>query len=315
MCLLAKPRRVKVPAVELFRRGPTAEDVLADVDLHGRVFLVTGGDSGIGFETVRTLAARGARVHLGCLREETGIAARDAIRAQHPDADVRTIPFDLGDLAAVEAAAQALDALVLHGVVCNAGVYGGRHATTKDGFERTLGVCYVGHVALVLALRARLERGAPSRVVMVSSENHRWPRRLDFDDLPLGPARYSELRAYGQAKLACVLFALALDARWRDRGVRAFALHPGDLVSTGIDRDSLVLRLTLRLARPFAPTIAQAAATSVYAVASPAVEGRGGIYLVDRREKSPAPAALDRATQDRLFALTERWLAARGPVA
>ena len=298
----------------LFRRGPSAEEVLSDVDLRGRVFLVTGGDSGIGWETVRALAARGARVYLGCLRAATGVAACDAIRARHPAADVRPLAFDLGDLDAVDAATRALDAQVLHGVVCNAGVYGGRYATTKDGFERTLGVCYVGHVALVLGLHDRLARGAPSRVVMVSSENHRWPRRLDFNDLPLGPQHYSELRAYGQAKLACVLFALALDARWKDRGVRALALHPGNLVSTGIDQDSFMLRTTLRLARPFAATIAQAAATSVLAVASPTLEGRGGIYLADLREKPPAPAALEPETQDRLFALTARWLAARAPV-
>jgi WW domain-containing oxidoreductase len=297
----------------MFRRRPTADAVLEGIDLAGRVFLVTGGDSGIGFETARALAARGARTYLGCLRRETGDAAAARIVAAHAGADVRPIEFDLGDLAAVEAAAAALPDEALHGVVCNAGVYGGPYATTKDGFERTLGVCYVGHAALVHALRSRLEAGAPSRVVMVSSENHRWPRELEFDGLPVPRERYTELRAYGQAKLCCVLFANALDARWAPRGVRGFSLHPGDLVATAIDKDSWVLRTVLFLARPFSPSASQAAATSVWAATSPALEGRGGIYLADVREKPPAPAAMDRATQDRLWELTEGWIAARRP--
>lgn len=297
----------------IFRRTPTADEVLAALDLYGRVFLVTGGDSGIGKETVRALAARGARVYLGCIREESGRAACASIRLAHPSADVRPIAFDLGDLDAVEAAARDLPEPVLHGVVCNAGVYGGPYTTTRNGFERTLGVCLVGHAALVAGVRERLERGAPSRVVMVSSDNHRWPRTLEWDDFPISPARYSELRSYGQAKLACILYAFALDRRWQANGVRGLALHPGDLVSTGIDKDSTLLRVTMWLARPFAPTLGQAAATSVLAVASPTLDGRGGVYLTNARETAPAPAASVVETQDRLWSTVERWLASRSP--
>jgi WW domain-containing oxidoreductase len=291
----------------------TADDVLAGVDLSGRVVLVTGADSGIGFETARALAARGARVWVGCIRAATGEAACARIRAAHPSADVRPIAFDLGDLAAVADAAASFDEPKLHALICNAGVYGGPYATTKDGFERTLGVCYVGHAALVHALRPKLEAAAPARVVMVSSDNHRWPTELEFDALPTPRERYTELRAYGQAKLCCVLFAAALDRRWRDRGVSGFSLHPGDLVATGIDADSWVLKLAFLAARPFSPTAAQAAATSVWVATSPDVAALGGRYFSDVRERAPAPAALVPATQDRLWTLTERWIAERHP--
>lgn len=291
----------------------TADDVLAGIDLAGRTVLVTGADSGIGFETARALASRGARTYVGCIRLASGEAACARIRARHAEADARPIAFDLGDLAAVHTAAAALDEPRLDALICNAGVYGGPFALTKDGFERTLGVCYVGHAALVLALREKLEAAAPSRVVMVSSDNHRFPGVIDWDAIPTPRERYTELRAYGQAKLACVMFAAALDRRWKARGVRAFALHPGDLVATSIDADSLVLKLALFAARPFSPSPAQAAATSVLLATSPAVAERGGAYFSDLEERAPAKAALDEAAQDRLWSLTERWLADRHP--
>lgn len=295
------------------KRRPTADDVLKDADLSGKVMLVTGADSGIGFETARALAAKGARVWLGCMRRETGEAAAAKMREAHPKADVRVIAFDLGDLAAVRAAAEALPEPALHALICNAGVYGGPYAVTKDGFERTLGVCYVGHAALVLALRERLEAGAPARVVMVSSDNHRWPTTLELDALPTSRERYTELRAYGQAKLCCVIFARALDARWAARGVRAYSLHPGDLVSTGIDKDSGFLKAVMWLARPLAPTTSQAAATSVWVATAPELADRGGSYFADVREKAPAPSALDPASADRLWERTAHWLASNGP--
>ena len=144
---------------------------------------------------------------------------------------------------------------------------------------------------------------------MVSSDNHRWPTTLEFDAIPTPPERYTELRAYGQAKLCCVVFARALDARWASRGVRAYSLHPGDLVSTGIDKDSGFLKAVMWLAKPFAPTASQAAATSVWVATAPELAERGGGYFADVREKAPAPAALDPANAERLWSLTEKWLA------
>lgn len=300
-------------ALRVFRRRPTALAVLEGIDLSGKVMLVTGGDGGIGFETTRALALRGARVYVGCLAKETGERAAATMRAEHPSADVRPIAFDLGDLPAVREAARTLDEPALHAVICNAGVYGGPYATTKQGFERTFGVCYLGHAALVLALEERLVRGAPSRVVIVSSDNHRWPPTLEREALPTPRDRYTELRAYGQAKLSCVMLAKALDARWSSRGVHAYSLHPGDLVSTGIDKDSWVLRTVMFLAKPISPSAAQAAATSVWAATTPALADRGGGYYVDCEEVSPSPAALVHEDVEWLWNRTVDWLARDAP--
>jgi NAD(P)-dependent dehydrogenase (short-subunit alcohol dehydrogenase family) len=195
----------------------------------------------------------------------------------------------------------------------NAGVYGGPFATTADGFERTFGVCYLGHAALVVGLLDRLRAGAPARVVLVSSQNHWWPLRFDVERVPIDRRRYSELAAYGEAKRCLVLLARALTDRYAADGITANALHPGDLISTGIDRDSAFLRMVMRLWRPFARTAAQAAATSVHLATAPELEGVGGGYFVDRAPARAAPGALDPAIAARLWARTEDWLSRSSP--
>jgi NAD(P)-dependent dehydrogenase (short-subunit alcohol dehydrogenase family) len=300
------PNRAHPP----FRRSVSALDVVRGLDLGGRVVLVTGADSGIGFETANAIASAGARVHLGTLTATKGEAARRRIVQAHPSAQV--IPFccDLSRLPDVRRAAAELPEQAIHAVVCNAGVYGGPYRRTETGMEWTLGICHVGHAALVLALKDRLVAGAPSRVVCVSSGNHRWPRSVDLDALPIDESRYSELVAYGHAKLCVVLFARALDARWAPSGVRANSLHPGDLVSTGIDKDSSFLRMVMALARPFSRSAAAAACTSTWLAVAPEAEHLGGGYFVNGIATRPSAAARDDRNVDRLWERTMQWTAA-----
>ena len=284
-------------------------DVVAGLDLRGQVILVTGADSGIGFETARAIASTGARVHLGTLNDASGEAARQRIVASDPGADVIPFRCDLSRLSDVRRAAAALPEEKLHAVVCNAGVYGGPYRRTDTGLEWTLGICHVGHAALVLALRDRLVAGSPSRVVCVSSDNHRWPASVDIDALPVDEAGYSELVGYGHAKLCVVLFARALDSRWRASGVRANSLHPGDLISTGIDKDSWLLRMTMTLARPFARTAASAACTSTWLATAPEAAALGGGYFYNGVLKEPSAAARDDHKAERLWQRTLEWTA------
>lgn len=281
--------------------APTADEVLAGADLGGRTIWVTGADSGIGFETAAALARAGAHVVLGTLDAALGEAAAARIGGS-----VRVATFDLGDRDQVHRAADEAPEPVVDAVICNAGVYGGPWALTADGFERTFGVCYLGHVRLVDRLLPRLRAG--SRVISVSSENHRWPPRLDLQRLPPRREDYSEVRAYGVAKLCNILWTRAFARRAGAPGVTANALHPGDLISTGIDRDSLVLKVVFTLARPFSRTPAQAAATSVWAATAPALDGVTGRYFVDRAERDPSRAARDDGLADALWDRTREWL-------
>jgi len=290
----------------------SADEVLAGLDLGGRTMVVTGANSGIGYETARSLAARGARVFLACRELATGERAAAQIRAAHPGALAEARQLDLASLASVRAFAERLDAPLVHALICNAGVFSDAYAETADGYERTVGVCHIGHFQLALSLRERLRAAAPARVVMVSSESHRTPKRLRFDRLPLRREKYRALVAYGQAKLCNVLMANELTRRWAGDGVTANSLHPGTLMLTGIGRSSRGARILLTLARPFAKTLVQGAATSVYCATAPELEGSGGEYYVDCKKKPASAEARDPAIAAGLWEISERWLLAKG---
>jgi NAD(P)-dependent dehydrogenase (short-subunit alcohol dehydrogenase family) len=207
-------------------RDPDAEWV---PDLGGRTVVVTGGNSGIGFEAARVLADRGARVVLACRDLGKAAAAVDGIRAARPGAAVEARELDLARLDSVRKFAEAWlgGEHPLHVLVNNAGVMALPHRRTTDGFEMQLGTNHLGHFALTGLLLERLLGTPGARVVTVSSSAHR-PGRIHFDDLQ-SERRYRKWAAYAQSKLANLLFAFELDRRLRARGADAIsvACHPG----------------------------------------------------------------------------------------
>ncbi|MEM6929365.1 MAG: SDR family NAD(P)-dependent oxidoreductase [Myxococcota bacterium] len=292
----------------MFDAKSTAEDVVEGLDLSNRCLLVTGANAGIGWETARVLAAAGARVYVGARSTERADDAIRRIRARHPEARVRPFVADLASVADCTSAAQALDEPVLHGFVANAGLVAPSYGETRDGFERTVGVCHFGHAALFRGLQDRLIAGAPSRVVMVSSESHRGEKNLDPERLSLTPDDYAMLPAYNRAKLCNVLFASEVERRFGDRGVHAFSLHPGTFIATRIGRDSWLAWLATQLYRPWAKSLSQGAATQVLAAVHPSLEGHGGAYLNDTAIGRASRAGEDAELARRLWDATERAL-------
>ena len=205
----------------------TADDL---PDLTGRTAVVTGANSGIGFHAARELAAHGASVTLAVRDHARGDAAVAAILAQHPGSDVSRGDLDLADLASVRAFAADWSAAHPEGLdllVNNAGVMAIPRRLTADGFEMQFGTNHLGHFALTGLLLPALVARPRSRVVTVSSGAHRFGR-MDFDDL-MGERRYHPWRAYGQSKLANLLFTSELQRRLDASGVPvlAVAAHPG----------------------------------------------------------------------------------------
>ncbi len=199
-------------------------------DLTGKRALVTGAASGLGFETAAGLASRGAEVLLADINVAGGQAAVERIRAQVPGATVEFRALDLADLADIRRCAAALnaDSCPLDIMVNNAGLLPPlQRRTTKDGFELKFGVNVLGHFALTGLLLPSLQASAAARVVWVSSLVHRHAQ-LDFDDLN-AERRYAPQRAYNQAKLACLVLALELQARAQAAGsrIQGLAAHPG----------------------------------------------------------------------------------------
>lgn len=198
-------------------------------DQSGRTVLVTGANSGIGYEAARVLAGHGARVLIGCRSPERATGARDKILALHPSADVEFIALDLADLASVRAAAERVGQEPrLDLLINNAGIMIPPREETKDGFESQFGVNHLGHFALTGLLLEKLRATAGSRIVSVSSGAHR-AGKIDFDDLNAEKS-YSRVGRYNMSKLANLLFIYELQRRLEAAGgsdTIAVACHPG----------------------------------------------------------------------------------------
>lgn len=292
-----------------FGARSSADDVLRGHDLSGRTAIVTGANTGIGFETARALAAAGARVILACRNRESGAAAVARIRARHPRAAAELAPLDLGSFRSIRAFDAALDADRIDLLILNAGSVSTTYLETEDGFERTVGVCHVGHFLLTRLLLPRLLAAGQPRIVIVSSESHRHPKHLDFSRFPLGPHNYSTMIAYGQAKLCNALMARELQRRYGSQGLVACSLHPGTLVTTDIGRESGLMRILMKLVSPFTKNPSQGAATSVFAAIHQPVSDIAGRYLSDCRPRTTTPEVEDPAVAERLWTLSEQWIA------
>ena len=266
----------------------TTDDVLDGVDLAGVTVLVTGTSAGLGVETARALAAHGARV-VGVVRD-IGKARRNL-----DEAGAGGVELYEADLASLASIRSFTDAFLAAGhdrvdvLVANAGVMACPQGSTADGFELQFGTNHLGHFLLVNRLLPLLPAGSagsarPGRVVMLTSAGHRFGN-VSLDDPGFERTPYDPWVAYGRAKTANILFAVELDRRLRDRGVRATAVHPGGIV-TELGRHLTPETLaTLQKARGERKlewkTVPQGAATPVWAGFVAPSDDVGGRYCED----------------------------------
>jgi NAD(P)-dependent dehydrogenase (short-subunit alcohol dehydrogenase family) len=295
-------------------------------DLTGKVAVVTGANSGLGLETSRVLALRGARVVLSVRSEARGAAAAQEVRADAPTADLDVMCLDLANLESVHRFAETF--LVNHDrldiLVNNAGVMAIPHRRTADGFEMQFGTNHLGHFALTGLLLPRLLVMPGARVVTVSSGAHILGK-MDFDDLNHEQS-YGKWTAYGQSKLANLLFAYELQRKLEAAGSSAIsvAAHPGyaatnlQYVGPEMEGSRFNLWVMSTANRVFAQHAAMGALPEIYAATSPEV--RGGDYVgpggllgsrgfpakakSSRRSHDPAPAARLWAVSERLTGVT-----------
>jgi NAD(P)-dependent dehydrogenase (short-subunit alcohol dehydrogenase family) len=259
----------------------TASEVLDGIDLTGRLAIVTGGYSGLGLETVRALAAAGARVVVPARRRAV---AEDALRGLDR---VEIEDLDLGDLDSVHALAERLLARgrSIDILLNDAAIMACPETRVGPGWEAQFATNHLGHFALANLLWPALAADGGARVVALSSRGHK-RSAIRFEDLQFDQG-YDKWQAYGQAKTANCLFAVRLDALGRDAGVRAFAVNPGGILTPlqrHLAREEMVALGWIDAAgNPLQrfKTPEQGAATSTWAATSPRLDGMGGVYCED----------------------------------
>jgi NAD(P)-dependent dehydrogenase (short-subunit alcohol dehydrogenase family) len=275
-------------------------------NMNGKICIVTGSNTGIGKETARGLAARGATVIMACRDAAKAEAARADVAATTGRSDVRVLPLDLGDTKSIRAFAAAFKEQYarLDVLVHNAGVFTTRRTTTRDGFESTFGVNHLGTFLLTRELRDVLERSAPSRIVVLSSALH-YRGHMNFEDLQYERRKFSGTAAYNHSKLANVLFTKALARRLASTGVTVNAVHPG-VVATELARD--YPRLLVKLVHLFMLTPAEGAACSLHVATDPALVTTSGEYFEKSKPRPASAEALDESLQERLWTVSEELL-------
>jgi NAD(P)-dependent dehydrogenase (short-subunit alcohol dehydrogenase family) len=299
------------PKTARFGRRSTAEEVAEGLDLSGRHAVVTGANTGIGYETARVLAQRGAEVTLACRDVEKAEAARQRIVREgggRTEAALHLLRLDLSHLESVRNAAHELLASGrrIDLLIDNAGVMLPDRRETRDGFEAHFGINHLGHFLLTTLLLERLRASAPARVVLVSSEALQFASLTsELRDLDWEERRFSGWRSYGDSKLMNVLFARELSRRMEGEGVVAHALHPG-IVRTELARDQRwPMKIVGLFMLPALKSPECGAATSVYAATAPELGTRGGGYFANCAPANAGSKADDRDLAERLWKRSE----------
>jgi retinol dehydrogenase-12 len=275
-------------------------------DLAGRNFLVTGANTGIGKETARALAQRGARVTLAGRSEDKTRAAMADIAATAPGADLEYLRLDLANLAAVRDAAaeflardEPLDVLVN-----NAGLAGG-HGTTSDGFELAFGTNHVGPFLFTQLLLDRLQASESARIVNVASRAHYDAAGIDWDAVRQPTVSRIGMKEYSVSKLANVLHAQELARRLAGTNVTTYSLHPGVIASDVWRETPKLLGGFIKL---FMKSTKDGAKTSLYCATSAEAGSESGLYYDSSAPKSPSKAATPELAAE-LWERSEGWVA------
>lgn len=285
-----------------FGYGSTAEDVTANLALAGETILVTGCNSGLGFETMRVLAMHGAHV-IGTAR--TAAKANEA--AQKVTGKVTGVSCELSDPKSVQAAVETVKKLgiKLNAIICNAGIMALPKLEQSNGYELQFFTNHIGHFILVTGLLDTL--AATGRVVMLSSDAHQraYKSGIEFENLS-GEKGYSPWGAYGQSKLANILFAKELSKRFAGTKKTANAVHPG-VIHTNLARHMGIANVLLKIASPLVlKSVAEGAATETYVAVNPGASGISGQYFSHCNVVKPRADAEDPALAAKLWAESER---------
>lgn len=305
----------KKPGPSGFTPYSTAEDVTEGIDATALTAIVTGGTSGIGTETVRVLALRGAQVFMPARNVESGNRVKEALLKENPTAKVDVMELDVSSLKSVYKFAASFKSLnqPLNILINNAGIMACPFQLSEDGIELQFATNHLGHFLLTNLLLDKLkatakETGIQGRIINVSSTAHRRAPKegIQFDKIN-DKSSYSPFQAYGQSKLANILHANELARRLKDEeaNVTVNSLHPG-VIPTNIVRHMKMLAFPATLVKFLLKSIPQGAATTCYLALHPNLNGISGKYFSDCEEAKPTPNATNPALARQLWDFSEK---------
>lgn len=282
--------RAQSPINSGFNKSSTASEVLAGLDLAGKTAIITGGHSGLGFESTKALAAAGVHVIVG---------ARNVTTAQKMLTNISKVSvkeLDLSDLESVKRFSNDIigSKVCVDILICNAGIMACPETRVDSAWEAQFATNHIGHYVLTNLIWDTLNLGA--RIVCVSSAGHHLSP-IRWDDIHFEKEAYDKWMAYGQSKTANALFALQLDEYGREHNIHAFSLHPGKIftpLQRHLTTEEMIaagwLDKERKPADPTFKTPGQGAATQVWAATSPKLKGLGGLYCEDCEISKPASA-------------------------
>ncbi|XP_030623119.1 retinol dehydrogenase 12 [Chanos chanos] len=280
----------------------------SSVRLDGKTVIITGANTGIGKETARDLAKRGARIIMACRDLEKAEMARREILEDSGNQNVVVSKLDLSDTKSVREFADFInrEERQVNILINNAGIMMCPYSKTADGFEMQFGVNHLGHFLLTYLLLDLIKKSAPARIVNVASVAHTWGD-IRLDDIN-SEKSYHPRRAYGQSKLANILWTRSLARRLQGTGVTVYSLHPGVVQSELWRNLSRPIQVAVKVFSPFTKTSVQGAQTSIYCAVEPQLEKESGGYYSDCAPARCSQAARDDDMAQKLWELSCKML-------
>eukprot|EP00092_Neocalanus_flemingeri_P024904 GFUD01027008.1.p1 GENE.GFUD01027008.1~~GFUD01027008.1.p1 ORF type:complete len:518 (+),score=150.44 GFUD01027008.1:35-1588(+) len=310
---------VLIVLLSMLRRWMKGRQNSSTARLDGKLAIVTGANTGLGRETALGLAARGARVILGCRDREKGEAACQYIKERTGSSKVDIGELDLSSFTSVRKFAQMIvdKETKLDILVCNAGVRMVEKTITEDGQELVFQVNHLGHFLLTNLLMGLLKTSDSARVLSVTSTAYSWVKKsgMNLNDTTWTKTAYDKKLAFGQSKLANILFTRELAAKTEGTSVRTFCLHPGIVATDGFryyeQNLSPVARIfwnifVVNLVKPLLfKTPAEGAQTTLFCCADESIQEKSGLFYVDCEQKSLENFAKDKALAENLWNISE----------
>jgi NAD(P)-dependent dehydrogenase (short-subunit alcohol dehydrogenase family) len=276
--------------------------------MQGKTVLITGADGAIGIETTKAIAKEGAAIVMACINKDAADPVSTVIKQESSNQKIEVMQLDLGFLSSIRDFARQFSQkyMQLDVLVNNAGVYCHKRQETQDGFEKHIGINYLGHFLLTNLLLPVLKNAPEAGIINVSS-NAYFQGKLDLSDLHL-QKKYSGIKGYANSKLAIVLFTQELAERLKDTGITVNAVHPGHVNSSiwNIWPGKWYQALLDKILKRVMMTPIEGAQTSIYLASSDEVKGITGKYFEKKKPKDVSPQCKDMQLQKGLWELSEK---------